>query len=189
MNFSKAVMLSLLLITSSASADKASHRKAANELIEVAKVHKLIDQMYSYVERGIKISMARMNVPKELEPVTAKYSKKMIDMLKQELVWEKLKEKYVDIYVEVYSEDELKGLVKFYKTPLGQKLLVKMPEVMKKSLTLGQSQMNIIMPKIRVISQEMVAELQKEKKKLDEKKKTETPKKDSTKAKEPANKK
>ena len=41
------------------------------------------------------------------------------------------------IYVGAFSEEELRGLVAFYKSPLGQKALAVLPEVMKQGAEIG----------------------------------------------------
>jgi uncharacterized protein len=48
-----------------------------------------------------------------------------------------LKKKIVQIYAQSYTKEELIELNKFYKSPLGQKTLQTMPEVMKQSSMAG----------------------------------------------------
>jgi hypothetical protein len=43
--------------------------------------------------------------------------------------WLKLKPAYVKAYAEVLSADELRALIAFYKSPIGQAYLDKMPEL------------------------------------------------------------
>lgn len=43
------------------------------------------------------------------------------------------------VYADTYTLEELKGLVKFYKSDLGQAFMEHMPEVMQKSMELGQA--------------------------------------------------
>lgn len=45
--------------------------------------------------------------------------------------------KIVGLYAETFTEEELKGLTAFYRSPLGQKALSKMPEITKKSAEFG----------------------------------------------------
>lgn len=48
-----------------------------------------------------------------------------------------LRKKIVAIYAESYTKEELLELTKFYQSPLGQKTLSTMPEVMRKSSMVG----------------------------------------------------
>ena len=74
-------------------------------------------------------------------------------------MWDKLKTQMVGAYVAVYTEDEIKEITAFYKSPAGVKMIAKMPELMQASMQITQNQMQQIMPKIQALSQEMAAEL------------------------------
>lgn len=41
-------------------------------------------------------------------------------------------------YKEIYTEQEVKDILKFYESPAGQKMLEKMPEITEKSMKAGQ---------------------------------------------------
>ncbi len=41
------------------------------------------------------------------------------------------------LYVDAFTEEELLGITAFYRSPLGQKALAKMPELMKQGADLG----------------------------------------------------
>ncbi len=166
MNLRNIIFVLLLTVTFSSMAEKASHRKAAVELVKLTKVSLLVDQMYKYAENLIKANLTRMRVPKEMQSIVDTHSKKMIAILKADLVWDKLKKQYIDIYVKEYTEAEINSLIKFYKSPLGQKLLSKTPEISKQAMAVGQKQMTLVMPKVQGISKNMVVELRKEHAKL-----------------------
>src|SRR4051794_15762347 len=44
-------------------------------------------------------------------------------------VWSELKPRYIKAYAEVFSADELRSLIAFFKSPIGQAYLDKTPEV------------------------------------------------------------
>ena len=45
------------------------------------------------------------------------------------------------MYAEIFSHDELHQMVEFYKTPLGRKMVEKLPLVMQKALPIIQMEM------------------------------------------------
>lgn len=49
-----------------------------------------------------------------------------------------LKKRLTKLYVETFTEKELAGLLEFYGTPLGKKLLDTFPEITSKSMQVGQ---------------------------------------------------
>jgi hypothetical protein len=52
-------------------------------------------------------------------------------------------ERQADIFMETYTESELRELVKFYRTPIGKKAIQTLPEITRKGIergtTIGQS--------------------------------------------------
>ena len=49
-----------------------------------------------------------------------------------------LTELIVPIYAEYFTHDEIKGLLAFYRTPLGKKVIATMPAIMQESMVAGQ---------------------------------------------------
>jgi len=49
-----------------------------------------------------------------------------------------LTEKLVPIYDKYYSAEDLKGIVQFYQSPLGKRVLSTMPKVLSESMAIGQ---------------------------------------------------
>jgi hypothetical protein len=48
--------------------------------------------------------------------------------------WDKMKDDFVKIYIDIYSIEELKAIVGFFKSPVGQSMLTKQPLLIKKTL-------------------------------------------------------
>jgi hypothetical protein len=79
-------------------------------------------------------------------------------MVMKEMSWEKLKPEFVAAYAEVFSEQEMHDLAAFYKTPLGQKVLDKMPQLSAKGMQIAQKHMAEIMPKIQSMAKDAAAQ-------------------------------
>ena len=110
-------------------ADDVSHRAAAVQLVEVMHLDKLTND-------AIDVMMnAQLESNSDLRP----YQDLMRAYLAKYMSWDAMRDKYLDIYVEAYTEPELKGLVEFYKTPLGQKLLASLPQVMQRAADVGRT--------------------------------------------------
>ena len=74
-----------------------------------------------------------------------------LDDLKEELkpILERYYEKVAKIYQDVYTHEQIKELLEFYESDLGQNLLEGQKEVMKKSMNMAQSLSAEMMPLIR----------------------------------------
>ena len=62
-------------------------------------------------------------------------------MLTKRLTWDRVKPSFIAVYDATFSKQELRDIVAFYKTPSGQKLLVKMPTVTVKCVQVAQEAM------------------------------------------------
>ncbi|MFO0954828.1 MAG: DUF2059 domain-containing protein [Isosphaeraceae bacterium] len=130
MRFSKWLVLGFVVLVSAGPAargDEKSHRKAAEELLLTMNVDR---QLQSSIEQTIEIQ-AKAN------PQLAQLKDVMKKFFEKHMSWEGLKEDMISIYAGAFSEDELKEITAFYKTPTGKKMVAKMPELMSKGMQLG----------------------------------------------------
>ena len=155
-------VLITLLVSSTAIASTDSHRQAVEEMLTVSRVDKMIDPMMDNVMAMMNQQMNRVqsDIPEEKRPILEKYNARLVETLRQELRWESMKNEFVDIYLTVYTEEEIRGLTAFYSSPLGQKMLDKMPELMQATMQVSQQLMQGAMPKVQLLMEEMIKELQ-----------------------------
>jgi hypothetical protein len=59
----------------------------------------------------------------------------------------------------VYTEEELQALIKFYESPVGQKMIAKTPLLMQQTMAISQKHTANLMPKIQKMVKELVDEL------------------------------
>lgn len=109
-----------------AAAPVSSHEQAARELYRLLGGDKL-------AETGAE---AMMGVVRE-NPDLAPYEDVFRAWYKKVFAAGDLEGEVVKIYMGAFSEDELRQLAVFYRTPLGQKALSKMPEITKQAAAVG----------------------------------------------------
>ncbi len=66
----------------------------------------------------------------------------------------------VKLYTANFTESELKDLVAFYQSPLGKKVMTKMPELAQQSAQLTQSKLESAVPVVNKLLADMTAELE-----------------------------
>ena len=59
------------------------------------------------------------------------------DSLRAEIDTQELLRKTMPIYDKHFTHDDIKGLIAFYQTPLGSKLIEKLPAITQESMTIG----------------------------------------------------
>lgn len=129
-------------------ADEASHRAAALELIDVFGVEANLEQ----VRAGMIAGMLKQ------APETEAYRPTLEAFFDEHLSWDKVESRYVDIYVETFSEKELREVVAFYRTETGRSVVEKLPGVMQRGAAISQHIVSEHQDELRA----MIAERQKE---------------------------
>ncbi|RMF95086.1 MAG: DUF2059 domain-containing protein [Candidatus Schekmanbacteria bacterium] len=154
-------IFAFILLSTIAFADKNSHRKEAEELLLTMKTDKTFNFLFEQQKKMMKETLKNMGINGE-NPLMEKYITKMIDLFKKEIGWNKMKEDYIDIYTDTFSEDELKEITKFYKSPVGSKFIEKMPILMQKTMAVSQKKLPQIVVEIKKIESELIQELKEE---------------------------
>jgi uncharacterized protein len=159
----KHIILSLLIVSSALMAAPAS-KSSIRELLEIAETRKLVDSIKAQTEtmmnRSIQQSLAGKNPsPKQMAAIE-KMKKNAMLVMQDEIAWEKLEPMYIRLYEETFSQEEVDGIIAFYKTPAGKALINKMPTLMQKSMTEMQKLMLDMMPKLKQVQQQFIADMQ-----------------------------
>ena len=119
-----------------------------------------MDGMKAQVSMVFQQITSQMNVQEADKPKLEKYTKRFEDILKEDMDWGKVRTQYVDLYTGTFTEKEIKSLVDFYKSDLGKKVSEKMPELMQKSMLVARTHMEIVVPKLEALTEEMRKEFE-----------------------------
>ncbi len=79
-------------------------------------------------------------IPQNDKLEVEKFLRKTTEIVEKYMRWESVKQSYINIYSDVYSNEELKALIEFYRTPLGKKVLDNMQELTRKTMILVEEQ-------------------------------------------------
>jgi hypothetical protein len=155
------VLLSLC-IASLGYADSQTHRQAAEEVLRLTKVDKMLGPLVDQIQQVQIQQLQQMNLSREAYSAAQRYLQRINDLVAREMQWQEIKNDYIGLYTDAFTEQELHQLIQFYSTPLGRKVVEKMPVLMEQSMQLGQKKMMNIMPEIQALSEEMIQEIQKQ---------------------------
>ena len=139
------------------------------QLLEVAQAHKLIDsvmaQMDGLMTQAIQKATQGREVPPKVQQDIDKRQAEVVGLMKELLHWTKLEPMYVRIYQKSFSQQEVDGMIAFYKTPAGQAVIGKMPAVMQTTMDEMQQMLAPAMQKMQRMQQDVITEMKAEKKK------------------------
>ncbi len=135
-----------------------ARRAAAEELLNVMKTPEMIANSFDNVKQMIPGQIKQMtglagqtNMP----PDVHSQIQKMMDLMAEEFSWDKMKDDFITLYAETFTEQEMKDIITFYRSPAGQSFVDKQPELMKRSMAMNQKVMLRVMPKIRTMAEDL----------------------------------
>ena len=159
------IVVGVFALLSLSYAQEDVHKQLAEELLLLMEVGKNIERTFEMMKQTQMDQVKNISLPKELSKEDSEKIASMqgnvMDIIAKEMGWDKIKEDFIDNYVDVFTKEELEGMIAFYKTPVGQKFIKKQPELMQKSMEISQKQITTIMPKIQRAIQDMKETLKK----------------------------
>jgi uncharacterized protein len=154
-------LLASLIFASLAHCAPAS-QESIDRLLVDAKVEKLLDTMLANVDQVMRRSMEASTQGQQLSAeqwrAVDATAARFVQVMREEMTWDKLRPLYVQIYQESFTQEEIDGLIAFYESPAGVAFVEKMPVVMQKSMSIMQSRMATMMEKMRAAVKEAIPE-------------------------------
>jgi len=140
----------IALLSLNAHAFSESHRKAANRLLDTMDINTVL--------AGTIESMLQMQLSQN--PALQPYEKTMRAFFNKYMSGDSLREAFIDIYVETFTEKELNELNAFYTTPTGQKALKETPAMVAKGAKIGEQRVQENISELRLMIQEEAKRIQ-----------------------------
>ncbi len=162
----KKLLLVLLasLLACPAFASSPPSEDSIQELLAVTQSRKLLDESMSQLDTMMQQTMQQMisgkDLPPEQQAILNELQTQTVALLKGELEWETFEPMVIEIYKQSFSQEEIDGMLTFYRSPAGQAVIVKMPAVMTHTMQAIQGRMQSIFPRLQVLQREAIAKLQ-----------------------------
>ena len=150
-------------------ADTPPSEASIKQLLELTHARKLLDTMMSQMDTILKTAMDQaiqgQPVPSEVRNEIDRFEAEMKVAAKDMLDWDKLEPMYVRIYQKSLTQQDVDGMIAFYKTPSGQAVINKLPLVMQNTMAEMQQMMQPMMERIRRMQETVISEIQAKNKK------------------------
>ena len=139
--------VTLLWCDSPVRADEASKSAKAEELLQLTQG----DQMVKMMEPMMKGMMAQAgkDIPAEQRAKVGEMQEKIMALVAVGL--SKARPALVKVYTDTYTDEEIDGILAFYKSPVGKAFLQKMPEVMQRSMPVMMQMMGDLQPQMKTM--------------------------------------
>ena len=137
-------------------------QESIDRLLVDAKVEQLLDTMLANVDqvmrRSMETSLQGQQLSLEQRQAVDGAAAKFVQVMREEMTWDKLRPLYVQIYQESFTQEEIDGLIAFYESPAGVAFVEKMPVVMQKSMSIMQSRMAPMLERMKAAMKEAIPE-------------------------------
>lgn len=135
-----------------------------DELIQVARMREQTDAMMQGMEKDFAMNMDGMmagvvghrKVSSETRQRIQGMQRQMLQILREEMAWENIQPIYRQIYKETFTQEEIDGMLAFYRSPAGQALLKKTPQATKRAKQIAH---NRLLPRITQRMADLAAEM------------------------------
>jgi hypothetical protein len=161
----KKIWLAIVLVASwpAFAADTAPSEASVRELISITDAKKLLEGVYAQMdgmmEQAMKQALNGKAVTPEQEKVMAEYRGKVVDVMREEMAWADLEPIYIDLYSKSFSQSEIDGMLKFYKSEAGKAVIAKLPLLTNNLMQMMMGRMQTIMPRIGKLAEEYVPKI------------------------------
>jgi len=139
MNHAKRLLAALVICLAGAvtpAAAQDSKLEKAREVFRVMQADGIADQMLNavFAQMGAMMQQSHPDLPQEAltivrEEISASLRESLPTLLDQ----------MAAVYQQVFTEEELDGMLAFYKSPVGQSMVAKLPQVMNQSVQFSQT--------------------------------------------------
>jgi hypothetical protein len=163
MRYVLAIILASLAATRALAADVAPSDASIRELLETTHARAMLEGVSKQVDASTRATMAAalkgQTLNDEQKKIMGDMQDKMTKIMRGTLDWDSFAPMIMKVYHESFSQAEVDGMLKFYKTPAGQAVINKMPTVMQNTMQEMQGRMQTLLPQITALEKDTAARL------------------------------
>jgi hypothetical protein len=157
------ILVIFLAVPSIAHADEASKLVKIQELFTVLHLDQTMKQVMDAVLKQVKDASQQQLVGVTLTDAQQKkfddFQQNVFDLVNAQMSWSKIEPDYIKLYDDAYTEEQIDGILSFYKSPVGQAMIAKTPDLTNKSLQISQGRMKAIQPQLRQLMQDFTKDM------------------------------
>jgi hypothetical protein len=136
---------------------------SVKQLLDVMHTKSLLDsitaKMNVVLEQEIQQSLqGKTPTPAQRQAIT-NYKNRMQAIYRKAIAWQSMEPKYIQIYRESLSEEDVTAMLAFYKTPAGQEIVRKMPTIMNNTMLAVRETLQTMIPEIQQATNEFKAQI------------------------------
>jgi hypothetical protein len=142
-----------------ARADEAAKQAKAHELLMTMHMDHTVDSMmHSIAQQLFEVPDMNRLTPTQ-QKLTQDFQNRAMKIVSDRVSWKAVEPDYVKLYENTYSEQEIDGILAFYKSPAGQAMLAKAPQISAGVVQIVHSHMGDYQPKMQALQDEYMKQM------------------------------
>jgi uncharacterized protein len=142
--------------------DDAAKLAKVHEFFKLAKLDQMsaqvMNQAMTQVNSGMMQQITGIKLTPDQQRSVDQLSGKVDNLIVNALSWNNLEPEYAKLYAAAYTEQQIDDIVAFYSSPTGQAVAEKSPVLMKQSSAIAQERVAAIMPQLRQMMKDFMAQ-------------------------------
>ncbi len=142
----------LLCLPLSSRADDTSRRAKVQEMFDLMHMDRMMNQIMDTMMKqmtAVSDQMMGNSVTPEVKAKVAAFQSQVVKVVEDQVGWKAMEPTLLNLYAQNYTDDELDGIIAFYKSPAGRSMLEKMPQLSAQSMQLTQQKLILIQPQLK----------------------------------------
>jgi hypothetical protein len=157
------MMASMLAVQPVLASDARPTEESVKQLFEVMHTSQIIDTYITQINTTIHASMRQAMQGKPLnaeqQQIMDDWGSELVALMRHELDWQTMQPMMVEVYRANFNQEEVDGMLKFYRSPTGQSMISKLPAAMQQAMQTMQQRAATLTPKIQQLTQDTMAAL------------------------------
>ncbi len=147
------VAIALLYCASPILADDAAKAAKIEQMLALTHYDRVMKQTLEQMKNMQLEQFKKLEAP-EARAQAEQLQQKTMALLADRLSYEKVKPLFIKLYMDVFTEEEIDGMVGFYQSPAGKAMLEKTPQLMQRLMPMMQKLMSDLQPDLQKILEE-----------------------------------
>jgi uncharacterized protein len=129
------------------------------ELMKLMNIDQSMRSMEGQMRSMMEQQFESYSTCEAAKPVLHEFSTAFTDRMMSFMADDDMKVDMAAVYADVFTLEELQGIVDFYHSPLGKKMIDHMPELMQKSMLITQGRIKAMMPELQSLGEDYGARI------------------------------
>jgi len=156
-------LLMLLAAPAVWSQDAPPTEASIRQLFEAMHTSRLLDTMMTQIDQvmhsSIQQSLKGQKFNAEQQQILDDMGTELVGMMKQYLKWSDLEPQMIAVYRKTFTQQEVDGMLGFYRSATGQAVVDKLPVAMQDLMQLTSHRIGDLQPKIAQLQRDTIAAL------------------------------